>query len=616
MRPKRVEATSGYGRAVPEGSGQRPGRLTASHTLPVAALTARGSGIVEVPCDSSDRLREWLADARTRRVSRVLGRHDLVDPREKARNVDGLRQNAESLREVGHAGRPRHDDGAGRVDLGVVDQVVEIAVGQGVVCDDDRVAARIQQGLGSPNRGSGVDVEALGLKELLHGVALCPAVFDAQQPACCSPPSARVVTVRWSGRVLCHGPFKRENHIRMTESNRAFDEAVQASLKNRAEAIARQWLEQLQARLEEQRRDVFPGDTLLNHIPAIIQRLSSATVGDLRSVDSAFVREDLTRLAQLRRSQGFELSEVLLEFDLLRSVVLEVVFETASDYAGPLTPAQAIRVALRLERALSILAEVTSETYLREFGTVTDQLGELLKGFGSNLLHEVRNRLNSVSLNLEILRSVPIDDKERGRVLGRIDDAIGRLATATSDVFLVAIGATRTATVRAQRLDDAIKDVVADASELARSHGVSIRVAPELPSVVVDGARVQLALLNLVTNAIKYRDGAKPEAFVELRVSRTETEREWQIDVVDNGVGIPKELQPKVFKPHMRAAADDSVEGEGLGLALAHSAVTQLQGRIWVESRRGEGTVFSFTFREASRDLPPLSEEEETASGS
>ena len=384
-----------------------------------------------------------------------------------------------------------------------------------------------------------------------------------------------------------------------------FDQIVGIAIKDRAEEIVRRWLGLLDSRLEEQPHDIFPGPTLLNHMPGVIRRLADGVLGDAESVDSAFVRRDVARLASLRQKQGYELAEILLEYELLREAMSEFVLETAKQNPEPIAPEHVVRVALRLDRALSTLLAATSDAYLAEVGTVAEQVGDLLRGFGKNLLHEIRNRLNSVSLNLQLLRATSLDEEQRVEVLDRINYAISRLATATNDVFLVAMGAPRAANSRPQKLSEAIRQVLADSDELAVTHGVVVRIGTPVPPVVVDGARVQLVLLNLVTNAIKYRDAKKGEPSVEVRVERTGNEREWQIDVEDNGLGVNEGDEERIFKPHLRSSDDDSIEGEGLGLSLAYEAVMHLEGRIWIRSEVGKGSVFSFTLKEPPIGLPP-----------
>jgi len=80
---------------------------------------------------------------------------------------------------------------------------------------------------------------------------------------------------------------------------------------------------------------------------------------------------------------------------------------------------------------------------------------------------------------------------------------------------------------------------------------------------------------------------------VRLSVQRDE-EGFWRISVSDNGMGIPDEMQDRVFEQFVRAHPGVA-DGTGLGLAIARSAIEQMGGRIWLESEPGVGTTFHFT---------------------
>jgi signal transduction histidine kinase len=104
---------------------------------------------------------------------------------------------------------------------------------------------------------------------------------------------------------------------------------------------------------------------------------------------------------------------------------------------------------------------------------------------------------------------------------------------------------------------------------------------------------VELALINLVSNAIKYSDPEEEDRWVRLGVQRHE-DAFWRISVADNGLGIPEEMQDLVFEQFVRAHPGVA-DGTGLGLAISQAAVEQIGGRIWLDSEPGVGTTFHFT---------------------
>ncbi|BAE51605.1 sensor histidine kinase [Paramagnetospirillum magneticum] len=129
--------------------------------------------------------------------------------------------------------------------------------------------------------------------------------------------------------------------------------------------------------------------------------------------------------------------------------------------------------------------------------------------------------------------------------------------------------------------------------------GASVSVGP-LPTIQADESQLSSLFQNLLGNAIKYRHPErKPEIRIEaVRLSGTL----WRFAVKDNGIGIEPEHFERIFVIFQRLHSDSAYDGTGIGLALCQRIVTRLGGRIWVESRPGEGSTFFFTASDASGD--------------
>jgi signal transduction histidine kinase len=129
-------------------------------------------------------------------------------------------------------------------------------------------------------------------------------------------------------------------------------------------------------------------------------------------------------------------------------------------------------------------------------------------------------------------------------------------------------------------------------SDLARKHDVQVSVTRPLPRINVDLTRVEIALVNLISNAIKYSDPEKPDRRIDIDVERVDPDgNRWEVRVSDNGLGIPENVQPQIFERHFRAHPGRG-EGTGLGLAITRQLIEQAGGQVWFESTAGEGSTF------------------------
>jgi signal transduction histidine kinase len=172
---------------------------------------------------------------------------------------------------------------------------------------------------------------------------------------------------------------------------------------------------------------------------------------------------------------------------------------------------------------------------------------------------------------------------------------VKRIEGVADDVHALAIaqGSEETAQGRRLPLRALVEETVAELRGFAEEKQVRIEVQDMIPDVQVDATRVELALVNLIGNAVKYSDPGEDDRWVRLGVQRDES-GQWRISVSDNGLGIPQEHQDAVFDQFVRAHPEIA-DGTGLGLAIAREAVEQAGGRIWLESRHGIGTTFHFT---------------------
>jgi len=215
-----------------------------------------------------------------------------------------------------------------------------------------------------------------------------------------------------------------------------------------------------------------------------------------------------------------------------------------------------------------------------------------LDAFASTVAHDLRVPLSLISGYAELLRRADITDEERESYLENITKAARRLEEMTSS--LLAYAQAGSPEGRLSEVDPAavLAEVVEERKGELESRGMALEVEGELPRIQADPLKLRQVFFNLLDNAIKYTSGCEDP---RLRVGAKREGDTATFFVGDNGCGIDPELIPEIFLPFRRGAGKAS--GLGVGLATVKRAVEGWGGRVWVESKPGEGAVFYFTAR-------------------
>lgn len=140
-------------------------------------------------------------------------------------------------------------------------------------------------------------------------------------------------------------------------------------------------------------------------------------------------------------------------------------------------------------------------------------------------------------------------------------------------------------------LNDLIATNLHDLSQKIKEKNVQFEI-DELPKIYCDKNLIKIVFNNLISNAIKFNDRKTP--FINFSHHQNVKEGFWQFSIKDNGIGIHKDFQSKIFKIFNRLHKNN-YEGTGIGLTLCQKIIHRHGGDIWVESEEGIGTTFYFT---------------------
>jgi PAS domain S-box-containing protein len=221
---------------------------------------------------------------------------------------------------------------------------------------------------------------------------------------------------------------------------------------------------------------------------------------------------------------------------------------------------------------------------------------QMKSDFVATVSHELRTPLTSIYGFAETLLrgDVEFSDVERGTFLAYIASESERLINIVDDLLNIARLETGTLGLNISRAD--IGEIVSETvSRFAEHLNGDFTFDVEVPrgSVFVRADREKLTqiVMSLVDNAVKFSPAGGRIAVTARRRSDTA-----EIRVVDEGIGIARTDQQRIFTKFYRAedAARHSPQGTGLGLFLARGLLAAMGGRIWVESKQGEGSTFVF----------------------
>jgi signal transduction histidine kinase len=367
--------------------------------------------------------------------------------------------------------------------------------------------------------------------------------------------------------------------------------------------LAGQWLDRLHELLPVAFNDIFPSEQLLDHIPLLVAEMAAylRAPAEEEIAANAAVIAKARELGLLRHAQQASVHQLLREYEVLSEILEAFLIEETHRLDLRPTPRECFDVLRRLNRAVRTLMRTTVDTFVSEYTTALNERNERIKTFNQMASHELRSPIGTLLFAAAALThpGVRSDSHRLDKVATTIRTNAERLSWLIENLQRLARLGDPLDVPSQQRveLDGLGTEVARQLEEMAAARQVTISVDTQLPALIVDPARLELVLLNLVSNAIKYCDPAKPDSFIEIAsFANSEADQMCTFCVRDNGLGIPEAEQPAIFarffRAHSHLDTELGISGTGLGLAIVVECVQALGGSIRCESIVGQGTTF------------------------
>jgi signal transduction histidine kinase len=365
--------------------------------------------------------------------------------------------------------------------------------------------------------------------------------------------------------------------------------------------LAQRWLERIADRVTLDQNRIFPTDELLDHVPLLIDGVAAYLADPVNEIGSdAPVVAKAMELGALRHSQGFDVYQLLKEYEILGGILFSYLAKAADEIPEPCEKSELLFCGQRVFRAVTLIQQATTMRYLRLADQRVAEREDRLRTFNRTISHEIKNQIGTVLGASDTLLTVHEDAPEGLRALVGI---IARNARTMRNTVENLVALSRTEHDARQHrnvlLEDAAREAARQLRETASEGGVEIRML-EMPRIEVNAAAIELSLTNYLSNAIKYADRSKPDRFAEVSATienvGAEATRSIVVRVRDNGPGVPEDSRAGLFQRFFRTSelTVTRTEGTGLGLSIVAETVTSLGGAAWAEFP-DEGAIFAFS---------------------
>jgi signal transduction histidine kinase len=270
--------------------------------------------------------------------------------------------------------------------------------------------------------------------------------------------------------------------------------------------------------------------------------------------------------------------------------------------------------AAQLETTVSQLEDAQSATLnmlddieqarrkLQASGEALEQSNLELQQFAYVASHDLQTPLRAVAGFAQLLQSQyqgQLDD-DADKYIATIVSSCERMKTMINDLLTYSRVESQTLPFKPVEMLEIFDGAAAILSGAVKETSGTLTHG-DLPTVNGDKAQLSQLMMNLIGNGLKYHGEEPPQIHVEAE----ESPDEWTISIRDNGIGIEPRFYDRIFDIFRRLHTQEEYKGTGIGLAICRRIVKKHNGRLWLESKLGEGTTFYFTIPKSNVETSP-----------
>lgn len=311
-------------------------------------------------------------------------------------------------------------------------------------------------------------------------------------------------------------------------------------------------------------------------------------------------------LERLRRGERVDHYETVRLTKDGRRISISLTISPIRDDEGHIVGASKIARDITAQKTADE-AVTHAQTQLREYAATLEQrvaertsrledLNKSLEGLSYSIAHDLRAPLRAIQGMTEILvEDNPSHfDESSKRVAQEIIKSVRRMDNLITDLMSYGRLSHDELPVGAVHLDEVVKQVTRNMQVEIEAVRASLDVAPDLPVVKAHRTTLEQVMTNLLGNAMKFVDPARP---VRVQVYATEAvagDGYVRLVVEDNGIGLQPEFRDRIYRIFERLHSGNKYPGTGIGLAIVQKGIERMGGRTGVDSKPGTGSKFWF----------------------